>query len=470
MNNGSIERLFSLKNLWLILISISYISCSTIPNNEQESKNKLISSKKAPPEKKKQDNTEKKDDLSNIKRILPSSPDILCSDSIYGKYLQNQYMKPKNKRLKNIRSRSYRKHLHNRYKRQARYHAEKTLNGPKAPYFGGVPVVKTPLVKKWMHYYTTRKGRRTFTKWLIRSRTYEKAIIPLLKKEGVPKELFFLAMIESGFNNVAYSRASATGTWQFMKPTARLYGLKVNHWVDERRDLFKSTLAAARYLRDLYGRFDDWYLAIAAYNAGPGKIQRAIRKVKSRDYWKIAKTRYIRAETKHYVPKMLAALIIASNLEEYGFHISHNPDDFIPQTTVEIKRPLELREIATKLGVSYKQIKRWNPEITRNITPPLQKKNNYIPYALRLPPQYSAKFNEISDTLSVLEIKNVLLHKIRRGDTLGGLARKYKIKVRKIISLNPKIRARALRIGRKIAIPIPAIIKKKTPKKTKSLT
>src|SRR6185312_16022487 len=162
-----------------------------------------------------------------------------------------------------------------------------------------------------------------FEKYLERSEFFIPYIQPLLKQNGMPEDLVYLAMIESGFNNFARSRARAVGPWQFMSATGKRYGLAVNWWVDERRDIRKSTLAAVEYLRDLYTIFQSWELAAAAYNAGEAKVARAVRRFGSKDFWVISRYRFLRPETRDYVPKMIAAAIIEKNREQFGFPASY---------------------------------------------------------------------------------------------------------------------------------------------------
>ncbi len=401
-----------------------------------------------------------------IDETSPEFPDEyvggeFCRDDIYSSYLMQQYLQSKPKVKSGGKSRKGRKgSSKNTQEVEALHYASQRLNGPTPPYFGGLPVVTNPTVEQWISYFKT-KGRKHFIKWLVRSQSIQNLVLPILQREGMPQELFFLAMIESGFSNNAYSSAKATGTWQFMSGTAKLYGLKINHWVDERKDPVKSTEAAARYLRDLYEIFGDWYLAIASYNAGPGKIKKAIRKSGSNDFWKLAQTPYIRPETKHYVPKLLAAMIIATNPAEHGFNVVPNPDDVTPTTTVAVDRPVELGEVARHLGLSFEEVQRWNPELLKGVTPPPSALGRgQQTYSLRLPESYLNKFADIAEDLPMMEIQDVMLHRVRRGDTLGGIARRYSVNVKQILSMNPELTAKRLKIGREIAIPIPAIVRK----------
>lgn len=382
-----------------------------------------------------------------------------CTDSIYGQYLNKQIHAEAKKELRTIRGWRKRKQFKRNIKHEVRHQAKTALDHTEnSSAMSSFPVVRNPKVDRWIHYFES-EGRSTFMKWLVRSENFKEILLPLLREKGLPQELFFLAMIESGFNNRAYSHASATGTWQFMSGTARLYGLQVNYWLDERRDPVKSTIAAANYLKDLYTQFGDWYLAIASYNAGPGRINRAIRRLKTRDFWKIANSRHIRSETKNYVPKMLAALHIAQNPEKYGFYYQPSTADYTPGSTVEIGRPVKLADVSKELDIPLKLLRRWNPELIKGITPPLHRIGGKF-YSLRLPQEYISTFQSIETKLAQLEIKDVKIHRIRRGETLSTIARRYKVSLRKILKMNPRLRPRRLRPGKKIAIPIPAVITK----------
>jgi len=180
------------------------------------------------------------------------------------------------------------------------------------------PAVVNSRVEHWVEYFTGR-GRPYFEKYLERSEFFIPYIRPLLKQNGLPEDLVYLAMIESGFNNLARSHARAVGPWQFISATGKRYGLMVNWWVDERRDTRKATLAAVEYLRDLYNIFQSWELAAAAYNAGEAKIARAVQRFSSNDFWVISRHRFLRPETRDYVPKIIAAAIVAKNRELFGF-------------------------------------------------------------------------------------------------------------------------------------------------------
>jgi membrane-bound lytic murein transglycosylase D len=382
------------------------------------------------------------------------SADGFCRDDVYAKYLRNKYIKENSYRSKKFRSRRSRRSMQKKVELEASHYARERLQGPVTPFFGAMPVIANERVEIWLRYFKNR-GRNTFLKWLVRAESIKEVVLPLLRQEGLPEEVFYLGMIESGFNYRAFSHASASGPWQFMRGTAAIYGLKMNYWVDERRDPIKSTVAAARYLRDMYKRFGDWWLAMASYNAGPGKISRAIRKSKSRDFWKIANTKYIRSETKHYVPKVLAAVILASNPAAHGFDVASHQLTELPSGSVLLDRPYKVREIALSLGVSRAMIQQWNPEIVRSITPPTKRYPGG--YSLRIPLSLQTQLMSALPTMSNLRIADVKMYRIRRGDTLSHIARRYGVAISRIRRMNPRVNLRTLRIGKSIAIPIPDV-------------
>lgn len=384
---------------------------------------------------------------------LSSAPDAasrsprFCSDDIYSQHVQQDYLRQQPRAKSNTRD-------HRMQEQLAAQESFEKLRYQLPLEFAGLPVQASPRVLSWIHYFTGN-GRADFLLWLVRSGSYRETLVPLLNAEGLPPEFFFLAMIESGFSNEAFSRASAAGTWQFMKPTARHYGLNVDHWVDERRDPVKSTLAAARYLKDLHKQFGDWFLALAAYNAGPSRVFRAMSHAKSRNYWVISKTSMLRPETRNYVPKLLAALIIASHPENFGFQVSADPRNQTPASSISLTQSYRLEEIAEKLGVSLADLKRWNPELQQGITPPISPRR--VSYALRLPKSLQTAFASREGEMERMIVEDVLMHKIRRGETIARIARQYNVSVQKILHTNPSLRPQKLRPGESIAVPVPAI-------------
>ena len=231
-----------------------------------------------------------------------------------------------------------------------------------------IPLETNEAVDRWIEFFAVRAHDR-FATYLTRAGRYEDMIRTRLREAELPEDLLYLAMIESGMNPNAYSRAHAAGMWQFIRGTGRLYGLEVRLWVDERRDPYKATDAAIAHLADLYDQFGSWYLAAAAYNAGAGRVSRGIKRTGSTDFWDLADARVLRSETRNYVPKLIAAAIIAKNPEKYGF------DDVVPEKplefeTVEVPDATSFDVLAEAAGVSEDEIRLLNPQYARRVTPP----------------------------------------------------------------------------------------------------
>lgn len=282
---------------------------------------------------------------------------------------------------------------------------------------------------------------------LDRSGIYIKRFKEIFNEAGLPEDLAYLPIIESGFRTNAYSRARAMGIWQFIRSTARLYGLRVDWIIDERKDPEKSAKTAAKYLKYLYEKFGDWYLALASYNGGPGKVARAIRRVGSRDFYRLARTRYLRRETKNYVPAYVASLLIAKSPEKYGFIINEPEQLYLESKTVEIISPVSLKSVAAQMDVPYTELKELNPEIVRDFTP-FNKKT----YMLRIP--FSSD-PLLLDGLKRLPPKARYFagwYKVRKGDSLYAIARRFRTSVIKIKKVN-KLRSNLIRPGKRLLIP-----------------
>jgi membrane-bound lytic murein transglycosylase D len=230
-----------------------------------------------------------------------------------------------------------------------------------------IPVTYNYKVSKWIRYYQG-DGRKWFRKWLERSHRYIPQIQKVLEERGLPRDLAYIPMIESGFSAHAKSTAKAVGYWQFIEPTAKRYGLKTNWWLDERRDFKKSTVAAANYLSDLYKMFDSWYLVAAGYNSGENRVMRATVKYSTRDFWRLAELKALPDETINYVPKLIAAMIIAKSPHLYGFRDiqGFEPYDFeyffVPGGT-------DLQGLARHLGVNAEALTQLNPELVHGFVP-----------------------------------------------------------------------------------------------------
>jgi membrane-bound lytic murein transglycosylase D len=303
-----------------------------------------------------------------------------------------------------------------------------------------VPIVMDPSVQAHIRYFNTAIHDR-FGQWLFRLSRYRPLVDTIFSEFHLPSDLVYLSLVESGFNPYAYSRAKATGPWQFMKGTAKVYGLRVDTYVDERRDPIKSTVAAARYLRDLYDLFGAWPLAMAAYNAGEGKVMRALQKARAESFSEISKTRLIRRETKEYVPRFMAATIIARNPDRYGFtQESAEPHQF---DEAIVTRPVHFRAIANATGISYEELRLLNPELRRDATPP----GDEI-YHLKVPVGMKAKVEQSIDRIPVYKFPRTPAkaqfastgpsrwYKVRGGDTLAKLSKRFSVPLKTLTAKN----------------------------------
>lgn len=314
-----------------------------------------------------------------------------------------------------------------------------------------IPVVLNARVQHYMNYFQNR-GRRSFSIWLARSGKYIPHMKVILQQRGMPTDLVYLSMIESGFNVKARSHAAAVGPWQFIKPTATRYGLRVDPWVDERMDPQKSTEAAANYLGDLYAMFQNWELAAAGYNCGEDRVQNAIDKYQINDFWQISEFT-LPKETKNYVPKLMAALIIAKDPAKYGFvGISyHEP---VPFETVRVAPQKKLSDIAKVIGVSPTKLKELNPALLHDATPP------GAPYPIHVPVGYASIVTQKNQQIASLGNVNpniaksstAFSYKVRRGDSLGKIANKYGTSVSKIKRANG-LKSSTIRVGQRLKIP-----------------
>ncbi len=294
-------------------------------------------------------------------------------------------------------------------------------------------------------YFQTRMKDR-FTLWLSRSSLYIPMMRQVLREYALPEDLVYISLIESGFNPNAYSRAKAAGTWQFIKSTGKKYGLRIDEWVDERRNPAKSTVAAARYLKDLFEMFGDWDLAMASYNAGEGRIQRALIKTKGDDFWDLVDTKHIRRETKDYVPKFMAATLIAKDPERYGFdEVDYWSPLLYDEVTVD--SPTDLSVIARASESTLDEIKALNLHLKRNMTPPGEKE-----FVVHIPHGkgeiFYANFNEIPRE----ERFKTQRHYIKKGETLLTISRRYGIPIDTLCEINGFKRNKVVKEGDYVAV------------------
>jgi membrane-bound lytic murein transglycosylase D len=311
-----------------------------------------------------------------------------------------------------------------------------------------IPIVINSKVEQFIQYFQT-KARKVFTLWLARSEKYIPFMRDLLRENGLPEDLVYLALIESGFNPHAYSRSKASGPWQFIYLTGKKYGLRSNWWIDERRDPEKSTIAAAKYLKDLYDMFECWYLAAAGYNAGEKKIATAMKRYRTEDFWELTKYQYLKRETKNYVPQMIAAALIAKDPEKYGF-IGIEYQEPLQYEKVKVPEVTDLRLIAQACEVTVNEIKDLNPELLRWCTPP-----DFPDYEIKIPfgkKEFFLKNFEVLPPAGKLQFKT---HIVRKGDTLSKIAKRYRVDLKSILEINRLNLKSRLSVGMNLLIPLP---------------
>ena len=301
------------------------------------------------------------------------------------------------------------------------------------------PVAANPQVQFFLDRFTGPR-RDLMTLWVNRSARYLSMAREVFRSRGLPEDLVFTAMIESGFKPDAVSRVGAKGMWQFMAATARRYGLRVDRWVDERLDPEKSTVAAAAYLRDLYDLFGSWFLAQAAYNAGEVKVTRAIQKTGSRDFWTLAQSRHLKRETKDFVPQIQAATMIGRDPDRYGFDF----DDLEPLAveTITVPPSTDLRRLAAKAGLSHETVRSLNPTLVHGVTPPGGSWTLRVPegerdrvvaaLAPRRPPvMVGSVRTEVTRVSGSGDV-----HVVRPRDTVSGIAHRYGVSVDDVMRWN----------------------------------
>lgn len=316
-----------------------------------------------------------------------------------------------------------------------------------------IPVEMQPLVMQYIHYFQG-PGRKWFRRWVSRSSRYIPLMQPILEERGLPLDLVYLAMIESGFSTTAYSWAHAAGPWQFISGTGRQYGLKQDFWVDERRDPIKSTHAAAQYLRQLYSELGHWYLAWAGYNTGGGRVRRMVSAYSTRDFWQLSTMKGFAKETKHYVPKLIACALVAKHPDAFGF----KPDEFNPEgpfTFDEFKLTgaVDLEVLARAAETDVETLRVLNPELKRWCTPPA---TAAAPYLLRVPKGSLARFADNLSKIAPSERLNFRVHRVKKGDTLSSIALAYKSAPEAIMRMNGIRSSRALKVNVELVVPVPS--------------
>ncbi len=309
-----------------------------------------------------------------------------------------------------------------------------------------IPVVLNDSVLRFLNYYQGR-GRKFMKEGLKRSGRHLALFREIFRREGIPLDLIYMAHVESLFKPRAYSRAHAKGIWQFIRGTGKRYGLRQDWWIDERSDIVKSTEAAARYLKDLYSRFEDWYLVLAAYNSGHNRIERIIRRYGQMDYWTMVKRRLLPRETRNYVPSILASLIIFRHPEHYGFQVK--PDKKVPFEMVAVGYQVDLQVVAELIGVPLRVISELNPELRRRVTPYTEGS-----YFLKVPAERAEFAEEKLSTLPPEKRLKFKHHRVRRGETLSGIGQKYSTSIQAIAQVNRIRNIHRLKSGQHLIIPM----------------
>ena len=309
-----------------------------------------------------------------------------------------------------------------------------------------LPLVLNDQVAMFINYFSSTKGRHTLEHGLTRAGLYREMISHTFQEVGVPQDLIYLAMAESGFQPLAVSRAGARGMWQFMAGRGSMYGLDRNWWVDDRQDPLKSTRAAALHLKDLYREFGDWYLAMAAYNTGPGNIQHAVERTGYADFWELYKRGVLPKETQNYVPIIVAVTIMAKNPAQYGLQ-SVAPEKPVPTDQVSINYPVDLRLVAECLDTSAQTLQQLNPSLLRMTTPKDQT------FTLNLPAGTKDKY-ETAIALIPPDMRTFWrYHRVEYGETLSAIAHKYHTSTSVIEEAN-NLDSDEVTVGSKLIIPI----------------
>lgn len=329
---------------------------------------------------------------------------------------------------------------------------EKNMERPYKSAFGDIALDQNEYVDVWINYFKGR-GRPYMEQYLSRSTRYLPMMKNVMRENGLPEDLVYIALIESGFSPRAHSRANAVGYWQFIKSTGKRFGMQVDTFTDERRDPVLSTRAAADYFKALYNLLGDWHLAMASYNVGEGRVKRAVTKYRTKDFWALLKKRRaLPAETRNYVPKFIAAVLIAKNPEKYGFTQLQYQDP-LSYDTVALQSPISLTKLANNLNVQVEELQLLNPKFRTDFVP-ISRGNETV---VRIP------VGRASDALAALSMSvtqqpkvlqaEYYFYRIKRGDNLSTIARKHRTTVSQLRRLNDLSNRTMLSVGRSLKVP-----------------
>lgn len=311
-----------------------------------------------------------------------------------------------------------------------------------------LPLTVNEYVLAYLHFFQTPRGRAIIETGLRRMGRYKPMIEKVLKEEGLPQDLIYMSQAESAFQPVAVSNKQAVGLWQFVIARAREYGLQRTWWIDERQDPEKSTRAAARHLRDLYVQFNDWYLAMAAYDTGPGNVQKGIERTGYADFWELYKRNVLLPETKNYVPIILAMALIGKDPQRYGIQVE--PDPYIQTDRVRPGHPIDLRLVAETIDVDVETLRGINPELLRMVTPATPN------YELRLPTGTADRFLEGISAIPSDKWVSWRRHRVEEGESIAIIAKNYHVTAAAIADANELGAHETLEVGQKLIIPAAA--------------
>jgi len=333
--------------------------------------------------------------------------------------------------------------------------SEKVEQDETRPYkstMGEIAMDDNAAVQKWVHYFQN-KGRKYMRLYLSRSTRYLPMMKNVLRENGLPEDLVYVSLIESGFSPQAHSRSNAVGYWQFIRATGKRYGLHVDGFIDERRDPVLATRAAAEYFKELYSLFGNWHLALAAYNAGENRVKRAVMKNYTRDFWELMKKRRsLAAETKQYVPKFIAAAMIAKSPEQYGF-TGLDFDDPLSYDTVTLTNPISITKLAQNLNVDTDELKLLNPKFRGDFVPMSRNDETIVRIPVGKGTDAPAAVSMSASKAPKIVQTDDYYYRVRHGDNLSSIAKHHHTTVSRLRRMNNLSNRVLLRVGMHLRVP-----------------